>query len=137
MAEFTEVCRQARRLCEAHGNGVDNCDKCPMADKFGYAYGCSIIHMSNECSDAEYIEFEDIVMKWATEHPEPTYPTWRYAWKQLFPESSHNRPPCPRYFMSEERVDGICPGRNCADCWELPIPADIAEKLGIKPIGVE
>ena len=130
MAEFTEVMRQARRLCKAHGNGVDHCDRCPMADTFGYSYGCSIIHMSNECSDAEYIEFEDIVMKWAADHPEPKYPTWNEAWKQLFPNGQGA--PCPATYDMKYASEQC--GETCYGCKNRPIPADIAEKLGIKPI---
>ena len=49
-------------------------------------------------------EFERRVMEWAEAHPEPEYPTW------------------VEWFNS---MGGV-------DCGE-PIPADIAEKLGIKP----
>ena len=49
-------------------------------------------------------EFERRVMEWAEAHPEPKYPTW------------------VEWFNS---MGGV-------DCGE-PIPADIAERLGIKP----
>ena len=133
MAEFAEVMRQARRICKVYGDDCDDCKSCPCADNTNYK--CNVTDLTTDYTVDEYREFERIVIQWAAEHPEPRYPTWRYAWKQLFPESSHNRPPCLRYFMSEECVDGICSGSNCADCWELPIPADVAEKLGIKPSG--
>ena len=79
----------------------------------------------------EVIEkIESIVMQWAAEHPEPTYPTWEEwgeQWKQAFPEAEST--PCLSLF---KKVD--C-GEPCASCRAKPIPADIAEKLGIKPIG--
>lgn len=59
--------------------------------------------------DAKYShEIERIVMDWAATNPEPVYPTWT-EWLRTF------------------SAKGV-------DLYE-PIPADIAEKLGIKPVG--
>ena len=54
-------------------------------------------------------EFERVVMDWAAKHPEPEYPTWQ-AWLAE---------------VSGQMVD--------ADLLKSPIPADIAQKLGIEP----
>jgi hypothetical protein len=73
--------------------------------------------------------FEERVMKWAAEHPEPAYPTWEEwgkEWKQKFPEAE--TVPCISLFMKAD-----C-GESCESCRQRPIPADIAAKLGIKPL---
>lgn len=53
--------------------------------------------------------FEKVVMSWATEHPEPVYPLWGEWLAEV----------------TGQMVDG--------DLLYSPIPADIAEKLGIEP----
>lgn len=58
MAEFSEVMRQARRMCEAYGRCSD---------------GCPWLHMPCGYTIEQY---ERVVMQWAEEHPEPKYPTW-------------------------------------------------------------
>lgn len=133
MAEFTEVMRQAKRMCQS----CMSCDKCVFGTN---SEMCPLVDHTVEQLPTDWNldklpEIESIVMQWAAEHPEPRYPTWEDAWKQLFPEAANEHNPCPRYFMSRERVDEICYKRDCPGCWTLPIPADIAEKLGIKPIG--
>ena len=70
---------------------------------------------ADECSIGAFVlntaDIERKVMSWAAEHPEPVYPTWR-EW------------------LSEQGV------LSAGGLWEKafePIPADIAEKLGIQP----
>lgn len=65
-------------------------------------------------------------MGWAAEHPDPVYPSWEEAWKNLFPGAV--KAPCPRAFFGCECMVDI----GCAKCGSRPIPAEIAEKLGIK-----
>jgi hypothetical protein len=60
--------------------------------------------------------------------PELVYPTWKQYWKENFPSGAT---PCPQIFMECE-----CNG-ECDECNNRPIPADIAEKLGVKPIYAE
>ena len=59
-------------------------------------------------------------MEWAAEHPEPVYPTWAEFLHEAF---------CEKYPM---------PYRGGAAWYaflrETPIPADIAQKLGIEPL---
>ena len=128
MAEFQEVMKQAKRMCEAH----DECNDCAlkeMADAAGIY--CPIHTMCN----LDFVKFETAVMNWAAEHPEPRYPSWNEAWKQLFPDAREKINPCPGYFISGERLSELCDGGKCGKCRDSSIPADIAEKLGIKPIG--
>lgn len=121
MAEFTEVMRQAQRMCEAFRDGF--CYKCPIGNIEGLE--CGITPMTG--MDCE--EVERRVMQWAAEHPEPVYPSWEDGWKQLFPEAVYV--PCPdQYFGYDSRCERY---GGCNQCKASPIPADIAEKLGIKP----
>lgn len=118
MAEFTEVMRQARRLC-AEQQEIECCVKCPMQGKGG----CMV------AADVENVDYEDAeqrIMQWATEHPEPVYPSWDEVWKNLFP--GVKKAPCPRAFFGCECMVDI----GCTECGSRPIPAEIAEKLGVK-----
>lgn len=124
MAEFVEVLRQAKRMCKA------NCEECPLSHTVGNI--CPIAVTGND----EIAEIEHIVMDWAKAHPEPRYPSWQDAWNKLFPEAVGGVP-CPKHFISEKQYDEMCIGNECECCLESPIPADTAEKLGIKPIGGE
>ena len=57
---------------------------------------------------------------------ENVYPSWNEVGKQLFPKAPWI--PCPvGNFGVGECVE------TCAECRARPIPAEIAEKLGIKP----
>lgn len=126
MAEFTEVMRQARRMCEAFSEG--NCDECPIGDAKVKVLACGI----TVTSEKECEEVERRVMQWAATHSELAYPSWNEWYKQNFPaEYNDSKRICPRIFGD---------GKNCyreTDCDRCRnglIPADIAKKLGIKPI---
>lgn len=119
MAEFIEVMRQRKRMCRAQ----TNCTECPIEKSVGF---CVVLHEDNEA-------LEKVIMDWAQAHPEQVYPTW-YDWqKENFPDNT--RYICPMAF-------GVtCPAPSapgvtiCKKCRNKPIPAEIAERLGIKPIG--
>lgn len=123
MAEFKEVMRQAKRMCDANG---DTCLGCPLTSR----EGCVFIKTPYNLTEEEAAKREKIVMDWAAAHPEPRYPTWVEWWKNTFPDAEQPLPPCKGYFMSR----GECK-TTCEKCKNQPIPADIAEKLGIKPMG--
>lgn len=125
MAELVEVMQQARRMCDSYGI----CDDCQIA-------GSCVLH--SLASDGNYTDeilekFEQTVMQWAAEHPEPKYPTWREWQQEHFRDGANMIRPCE--FMS--RADAHCfdymDTYGCRDCANQPIPADIAEKLGVKP----
>ena len=121
MAQFSEVMQQAKRMCEAFRDG--HCSKCPI----GYADALECGIMATSEMDCE--EVERRVMQWAAEHPEPVYPTWREWQNSTFPNTSRHILPCE--FESKNRFK--CKEKTCYQCIAEPIPADIAEKLGIKP----
>lgn len=120
MAQFSEVMRHARRMCESFRDG---CRECPIGD--ADELECGITFMS--CMDCEEVEHR--VMQWAQEHPEPVYPTWNEWHNSTFPDADARISPCE--FGSMDRFK--CDGKVCYQCIAEPIPADIAEKLGIKP----
>ena len=68
MAEFKEVMKQYKRMCNAY----PQCNGCPFIEELG----CN-------CQPDALIEEEDMdiwettVMDWAHNHPEPVYPTIR------------------------------------------------------------
>lgn len=67
---------------------------------------------------------------WAAEHPAQRYPTWNEWQHSMFPDASEKMEPCS--FASMDKLG--CAGFLCEECREQPIPADIAAKLGIRPI---
>lgn len=118
MAEFTEVMKQAARMCE---NSI--CVNCPLWCKKEEVCGFKLPFRPKAK------EIETDVMQWAEENPEeppkPVYPSWNEGWKQIYPNAKFT--PCAAAFEIK------CPG-NCLRCGERPFPAKLAEKLGIKPI---
>lgn len=109
------------------------CDKCP-ARNLRSANGVCLVRRIAKVDNCE----EQIkgLMDWAAEHPEPRYPTWNQWWEDNFQDASEKFPPCKGYFMNvgDRRKECRIP---CEKCKDTPIPADIAEKLGIKPITTE
>ena len=103
MAEFQEVCKHLKRMCERYGN---NCIECPLEDKDF----CSL--SAGDRTAETYKKAEEIIMAWAAEHPEPVYPTW-YRWLTM--------------------MGVVTSSDDLWMDLQHPIHADIAEKLGIEP----
>ena len=124
MAEFQEVVRQIKRMCTKQ----NHCYECPMR-VITYANGGNkpLSCIAAVCDD-EVERLEKIVMDWAAKHPEPRRPSWVEWQKTNFPDSGNFI--CPAVYMPKNYCEG-----NCDVCRKKPIPADIAEKLGIKPMG--
>ncbi len=125
MAEFKEVMRQARRMCNRIP--LHKCGDCKVHSGKMCLFKRYPVNMTEENA----AELERVVMAWAEEHPEPRCPTWVEWYKANFPDARHDI--CPNYFMSNKPL-GTC-AVSCKKCTNTPIPADIAEKLGIKPVG--
>ena len=119
MSEFRDVMRQARRMCKAQ----EDCESCPLWNTANFFCKLDIVCYSDDSM------IESIVMKWAKEHPEPVYPTWAEWQNSVFPDVEIDITPCA--FGSKDRFK--CEDKTCYQCVREPIPADIAEKLGIKP----
>lgn len=107
MAEFSEVMRQAQRMCEyrrKHGLKCNDCDAVHIC-------GLKISHVGLDtlCADA------DAVMSWAAEHP-IVYPTWGEYFGTIY----------------GARLFGN-PIGSLDEIFKLNIPQHIAEKLGVEP----
>ena len=114
MAEFSEVMKQLARMANACKG---ECEKCPLDN--------SVLCTGPWCfGGTEGIaEAERIVMQWAEAHPEPVYPTWG----EFFVKHGG---------LAERWENATNPAweANMAiGMFRAPIPADIAEKLGIEP----
>ena len=116
MAEYNEVIKQFKRMCWYYSR--DKVQKsCPMCTSYP---NCNI----GQCRKIAFeksAHFAATVMRWAAEHPEPVYPTWA-EWL----ESMH--------IVNQNTADDLeSPYVIKAWYYNSPIPADIAQKLGIEP----
>lgn len=102
--EFQEVMRQWRRFCKSH----NNCGECEFDGK-GI---CGEAHLT----DIPYADIELRIMAWAAENPELQYPTW-IDW--LVDQGLI-------FITSDTYAFNFLKATD-------PIPADIAQKLGIEP----
>lgn len=128
MAEFAKVMQQANRMCASH----EECSGCPAFDVC--VFDTCILKSPIEVWSHE--KFERITINWAKEYLEPQYPTWHEWSSTNFPDSEYYLTPCD--FMPLKKVEKLLGMKcaeidNCGQCLKLHIPADIAEKLGIKP----
>lgn len=105
MAEYTEVMKTQKRMCKYYEKISDSCEGCPIHEE-EIAYICCEAPCAIDIKDVD--KAEKLIMAWAVEHQEPVYPTWR------------------EYI---EDYTGIL----MIDVIDDPIPADIAEKLGLQP----
>lgn len=105
VAEFQMIAKNLERMCNTYRSSSNKCgtDKCSLYRE-NLCYARQMVHVRGD--DAGRLE--DVVMKWAEEHPEPVYPTWGEYLYAL-----HNEPSSRELSKS--------------------IPADIAQKLGIEP----
>lgn len=129
MAEFAEVMRQANRICVRH----EKCNDCPLAHQIDKFTNCDLNLTPCDFTDETILQIEVKVNQWAAENPEPQYPTWREWQKENFPYLPDSYPlvhPCNFMSIYDAKCDNHS---NCGTCRDKPIPAEIAEKLGIKP----
>lgn len=117
MAEFQKVAQHWKRMCKKYWTAT-SCHGCPIAEHERGYEACSAY-------EADVVKMEELVMAWAAEYPEPVYPTWR-EW--LIKNGLIEFKPDFRS-MSLENSIIECLNEKAKD----PIPADIAEKLGIQP----
>lgn len=127
MAGFVEVMKTARRMCSNM-----ECDVCPLFDAFNEH--CFLTYEPLCQADSDLTRCEAAIVKWATENPELRFPTWHEWANEQFPDADDGMRTCA--FISKERANCMAQD-TCDDCRNQPIPADIAQKLGIQPIPVE
>lgn len=129
MAEFQVVMKQAKRMCKEFGN---DCAGCGLASSH-----CPLGPIPENWDGVDFANVERIVMDWAAAHPEPRYPTWNEWYKATFPNSNYHTIPCPSMFYKICETSNYHGEVECYECKNSPISADIAEKLGIEPIGAK
>ena len=118
MAEFVQTMIDWRRMCKVYTTDDKSCCYgCPVADF--REHGCGAIFEMEDSTDWE--RYEGAIREWAAEHPEPVYPTWA-EWL----ESMHVVNPI---------VSPDANSQYLLKAWhyDSPIPADIAQKLGLQP----
>ena len=125
MAEFVDVLKTARRMCKS----IDNCDDCPLLDDSTEI--CYLDKCPKEYNDKDFIRHEAAILKWDAENPETRYPTWREWQQDHFRDAANIMHPCVYISYADAHC---CDYKDCRDCANRPIPADVAQKLGIKPI---
>jgi hypothetical protein len=123
MADFMQTMKNWKRMCNAMGQEDEYtaCDKCDLRD-----FGCPAIY-EKECDSTDWKHVENVVAKWAAEHPEPIYPSW-IDWLMangVIPDS---------YSAKHSMESGVRAATFYVTSKAFtPIPADIAQKLGIEP----
>jgi hypothetical protein len=123
MAEFVQTMKDWRRMCkhytdESMKDGQHSCvDMCPL----GNNTACGMIEDALD-SDIEVMAKE--VAKWAAEHPEPVYQTWG---EFLITNGIMKKEPGTR-FEEDGRMEYVI-----MQTIDDPIPAEMAQKLGLEP----
>lgn len=112
MAEYNDVIKQFKRMCKSITPVKCTRGECPM--------GCENIGQCRKVAFERPAKFEEQVMSWAAEHPEPQYPTW---WKYL----------CMIDVIPDTLGDKTLGEVTIERLMSLTIPADLAHKLGIEP----
>lgn len=108
MAEFIDVIHTIQRICKRRKG------QCPMCLLGKFA--CPNNVRFDKTEEAAFCELEDAVVKWAEENPEPVYPTFR------------------EWLISIGVIGQMSTHSVIADKLAMtPIPADIAQKLGVEP----
>ena len=120
MAEYARIMRNVHRMCKLY----KSCNKCPL---FIETDGC----MAEPQDIFMPKETERRVLEWERTHPAPVYPSWYEYQQQTFP--GHTRWICPMAFGVQCQCKSVTSVQACTKCRNSPIPAEIAEKLGIMP----
>lgn len=130
MAEFVDVLKMARRMCK----NVDACDDCPIYDSLR-----RYCKLSRPLffSDSDFAKCEAAIMEWGAENPEVRYPTWKEWQQEHFRDGANIIRPCEFMSIADAHCFDYMYTYGCRDCANQPIPADVARKLGIKPVTKE
>lgn len=129
MAEFKEVMRQWRRMCKSFEDVAAKeyrpcMEKCPVGANPVCGELC-------DATPEDVEKFEAAIMEWAAEHPEPVYPTWT-KWllnNGILEKVKGNIHVVSTNGYQIKNVDAFMETEKGKE----PIPANIAQKLGIEP----
>lgn len=119
MAEFAETMRQWRRMCKKYTTNDESCcDGCPVVDY--RENGCGAIFEMEDGID--FLKYEAVITAWAKENPEPVYQSWADYLMQI-----DVIPAC----TTTDQYEWFSLIINALE--NTPVPADIAQKLGLEP----
>ena len=104
MSDFVQTMKDWRRMCQFMDKEYGN----SSCDKCPLG-GCSAVY--EMCGKENFSNMEHGITAWAAEHPEPVYPTWYEYLSDYY-----------RAAFGDMSVIS-----------KQPIPADIAQKLGLQP----
>lgn len=109
---FEETMREWRRMCDTEAAKDEvNCGECPFHAHDGM---CGYIF---DLDPTKFEEMAGSIKHWSDTHPKVQYPTWG------------------DWFLKRGQVavtsNGYC---HWGDLLNTPIPAEIAEKLGVDPL---
>lgn len=111
MADFVQIMKGWQRICKAYTTDDDDCCKgCPVVDF--HEHGCGAIFEMEDGTDWQ--KYADTIRAWAAEHPEPKYQSWGEWLSEI------------GVFQCEDGEWRFAKANE-------PIPADLAERLGIQP----
>lgn len=134
MAEFQEVMRNYHRMCETAGM----CGNCAFNKAIEEITDEEVrrknlldirITLCTECMEYLPDKAEEVIQRWAAEHPEKPKTTMLEVLKEHFPGAVQNdgQPHiCPDSIF-ECDYDG-CGKISCAECWNRPAPDEYQEK---------
>ena len=133
MSDFVQMMKDWSRICNSVP-GKSECKSLCSDKESGYV--CPLRN-NGLCSktiasltDKDIISGENIITAWAAEHPEPVYPTWA-EWLIEQGLAEHKT-----VFSHEYHTDALYVtdfDTALKETVHTPIPANIAEKLGLKP----
>ena len=115
MSEFTKVLKQWRRMCNSY-----KCAECPGRTTDDADTICMLVSTENQRTEENV---EAIIKTWAAEHPEPVYQLWGEWFEEHGDLISGWHNATNVQWMAHTFSRLLC----------TPIPADIAQKLGIVP----
>ena len=123
MAEFKDIMKKWRRMCGSE-DYTGSCNGCPLC-------GNKVCGNFDVASDADIERAEKGITEWAERNPEKVYPTWKEWLVGIgvvdFKTSIVKIPDYEPIQFSNTSVAYVNEKGN------KPIPAEIAEKLGLEP----
>lgn len=127
MSDFAKTMRDWQRLCDSMDKKYDvhSCANCPL-----YEFACGGVFEMPENTDWRLLQ--EKVDAWAADNPEPQYPTWAEWLKEQDILTVDVR---PRASSTTSSSSTYIQNVSTKPAFYRPIPADIAEKLGLKPKG--
>lgn len=121
MAEFQEVMKKAGRCCAFYKH---NCEACSLTNVCPARF-----YIDKYIDVGDYTYFEGRVMDWVKEHPAPVYPTWQEYLEQNHIVDVYRKLPSSTTSNSTTYVERV----STMAKFYMPIPDDIAQKLGLQP----